>query len=237
MTIKLSLLAAASCAIFASSVLSAEPKDDVKKAAKQLAGKSNYSWVANTKNEGDSAAPGPGAIEGQTEKGGFTYVTMSVGNNDIEMAFKGDKAAIKRQDEWQGTDELEGNDAWIGARLKAFKAPAAEAEELLGKIEDLKKGDDNVYSGNLTESGAKDLIARARRRGGDGPDGAKGSAKFWIKDGVLSKYLYNVQAKLTVGQDKREVDLNRTTTIEIKDVGSTTVKVSSAAKKKLEKSN
>src|ERR1051325_5374008 len=153
MTTRLSL--AAFCLILAFSLLGAEPKDDVKKAARNLGEKSNYSWVATTKNEGDSNTPGPGAVEGQSEKGGFTYVTMTVGNNDIEMAFKGDKAAIKRQDEWQGTDELEGNDAWIGARLKAFKAPAAEAEELLGKVEDLKKGDDNTYSGNLTESGAK----------------------------------------------------------------------------------
>jgi hypothetical protein len=50
---------------------------------------------------------------------------------------------------------------------------------------------------------------------------------------VLSKYQYNLQGKLTVGDDKREVEFNRTTTVEIKDVGSTTVKVPDEAKKKL----
>ena len=39
--------------------------------------------------------------------------------------------------------------------------------------------------------------------------------------------------KLTVGEDKREVEINRTTTVEIKEVGTTKVKVPEEAKKKL----
>jgi len=223
------LFAFSSAALFA-----ADPKDEVKAAARKLGEKANYSWTATPKSEGDSIAAGAGAMEGQAEKGGITYVTMSVGNNDVEMAFKGDKAAIKREDEWQATDELEGNNAWIAARLKVFKAPVAEAEELLGKIEDLKKAE-GVYSGELSDSAVKEFISRGRRRGGNDAEEVKGWAKFWIKDGVLSKYQYNVQGKLTVGQDKREVSINRTMTVDIKEVGSTTLKVPAAAKKKLEK--
>jgi hypothetical protein len=216
------------------SLVAADPKDEIKAAARKLADKQNYSWTATPKSEGDGIAAGAGVIEGQTEKGGFTYVTMTVGNNDIEMAFKGDKAAIKREDEWQATDELEGNNAWIADRLKAFKAPAAEAAEFVGKIEELKNAD-GVYSGDLSESQVKEIMARGRGRRGAEPEGAKGWAKFWIKDGLLSKYQYNVQGKLTVGQDKREVSVNRTTTVEVKEIGSTTLKVPSGAKKKLEK--
>ena len=50
---------------------------------------------------------------------------------------------------------------------------------------------------------------------------------------MLSKYQYKVQGKLTVGEDKREVEINRTTTVEIKDLGSTKVKLPEEAKKKL----
>jgi len=235
MTAKSSVLAFSILAWATASLFSAEPKEQVKAAAKSLAQKANYSWVTTSKNEGDGNLPAPGPMEGQAEKGGYTYVSFSVGNNDVEMAFKGDKAAIKREDQWEATDELEGNNAWIAARLKAFKAPAAEAEEIASKIEDLKKNEDNSYSGTIGEVAAKELINRARRRGGNGPEGAKGSARFWVKDGVLSKYEYNVQGKLTVGQDNREVEINRTTSVEIKEVGSTTLKVPSAAKKKLEK--
>ena len=216
------------------SVLSVEPKEEVKTAAKKLAQKPNYSWLSTPKAEGGGNA-GAGPAEGKTEKGGFSYVTFSLGNTDIELAFKGEKGAIKRPDEdWKGAEELEGNSAWIARRLKAFKAPAAEAEELADNVSEWKKGEGNIYSGPLTEAGVKELFARVRRReGGDGPEDAKGSAKFWIKDGVLTKYQYNVQGKITVGADKREVEVNRTTTVEIKDVGETTVKIPEEAKKKL----
>jgi hypothetical protein len=38
---------------------------------------------------------------------------------------------------------------------------------------------------------------------------------------------------MTVGQDATEIEINRTTTVEIKDVGTTTVTVPDEAKKKL----
>jgi hypothetical protein len=230
---KTSFLTISLLALFTYSVISAEPSADVKAAAKKLAAKSNYSWASTPKSEGGNS-PGSGPSEGQTEKDGFTYVTFSIGNTDIELAFKGDKAAIKREGEWQGSDQLEGDSAWIARRLKQFKAPAAEAEDLLEKVDELKKGENGIYSGDLTEAGVKDLFSRLRRReAGPTPEGAKGWAKFWITDGTLSKYQYKVQGKLTVGEDKREVEINRTTTVEIKDVGNTKVKVPEEAKKKL----
>ena len=230
---KTSLLTVSALVLFTCSVTSAEPAAEVKAAAKKLAGKPSYSWTSTPKSESGNT-PGSGPTEGQTEKDGFTYVTFSIGNNDVELAFKGDKAAIKREGEWQASDQLEGDSAWIARRLKQFKAPAAEAEDLLEKVEDLKKGDNGVYTGDLTEAGVKDLFSRLRRReAGPTPEGAKGWAKFWITDGVLSKYQYKVQGKLTVGEDKREMEINRTTTVEIKDVGTTKVKVPEEAKKKL----
>ena len=230
---KTSLLTISILGLFAYSVTSAEPTADVKAAAKKLAAKANYSWTSTPKSESGNS-PGSGPTDGQTEKDGFTYVTFSIGNNDVELAFKGDKAAIKREGDWQTSDQLEGDSAWIARRLKQFKAPSAEAEDLLEKVDGLKKGENGVYSGDLTESGVKELFSRLRRReAGPTPEGAKGWAKFWIADGALSKYQYKVQGKLTVGEDKREVEINRTTTVEIKDVGTTKVKVPEEAKKKL----
>jgi hypothetical protein len=120
--------------------------------------------------------------------------------------------------------------------FRNYKAPAAQAEELAGKIEGLKK-DGDVYGGALTEEGAKSLMTFGRGGGqgggGAGPDiaGAKGTIKFWLKNGALSKYEYNVQGKVTFNNNEREI--NRTTTIEIKDVGTTKVDVPEEAKKKL----
>jgi len=231
---KKSLLAFVSLVVVTGTVLAADPKDDVKAAAKKLAAKTNYSWVSTPKSEGDRASAGAGPMEGVTEKDGFTAVTFTLGNNEIELAFKGDKAAIKREGEWATADELQGDSAWIARRLKQFKLPADEAEDLIEKTPELKKKDEGLYSGELSEAGVKELFARVRRReSGAAPEEAKGWTKFWIKDGVLTKYQYNVQGKLTVGEDKREVEINRTTTVEIKEVGGTKVKVSDEVKKKL----
>jgi hypothetical protein len=152
----------------------------------------------------------------------------------MESAKKGEKAAFKGEDGWEMVDEQsEGPGQFVARRMKAFKAPGAEVGELADKASSLKVAD-GVISGDLTEDGAKDLLTVFRRAGGDRPNpkNAKGSVKIWIKDGVLTKYEYNVQGRIP-GRDGDEVDVNRTTTVEIKDVGSTKLGLSDDVKKKL----
>src|SRR5438552_13042924 len=177
----LGFLSAVTLAAFA-----AEPKEELKAAAKKLGQQPNYSWSLRSKSQ--NGAGGPGAdSDGKTEKDGYTLVTISFGNTDIDVVLKGDKAAIKREDEWKSTDELQGNDAATARRLKAFKLPAAEVAAFADQLEDVKKGEDGVYSGEFTDAGVKELFARVRRSR-TAPTDAKGSAKFWIKDGLLTKY-------------------------------------------------
>ena len=115
----------------------------------------------------------------------------------------------------------------MGAMLLNFKAPAAQAQDIVGKTKDLKKEGD-VYSGDLTEEGVKSVAAFRRGGNAEVKDG-KGSAKFWVKDGVLTKFEYSVKGKRTFND--QEFDIDRTVTTEIKDVGTTKVVVPEAAKK------
>ncbi len=71
------------------------------------------------------------------------------------------------------------------------------------------------------------------RGGANAPEisGARGSVKFWVKDGLLSKYEIKVQVEVCFNGNDRDVD--RTTTVEIKDIGSTKVQVPADAKKRL----
>ncbi len=72
---------------------------------------------------------------------------------------------------------------------------------------------------------AKEMLSSGR--GGNQPPtatGAKGTIKFWVAEGVLSKYEFKVQGKMTFGGNE----------VEIKNVGSTKVEVPEDAKKKLE---
>ncbi len=222
--------------LLAGSLMAAE-SDDIATAAKKLADQ-NYSWKTTiTVPEGSQFRPGP--TEGKTEKGGYTSVSMTRGENTTVAILKGDKGAVNLEGSWQTLAELTsgepGPGTFMARRLSTFKAPAAEAQELASKAKDLKKEGD-VYSGTLPEDAAKSLMTFGfgRRGGGQGPtiSNAKGSVKFWLKDGALTKYEYNVQGTMSFNGNDNEV--NRTTTTEIKDVGSTKVEVPAEAAKKFE---
>ncbi|HET7623760.1 MAG TPA: hypothetical protein VFM25_00740 [Verrucomicrobiae bacterium] len=210
------------------------PKDDALAAAKKLGDSASYSWKT-TVAVPDSARFKPGPTDGKTEKGGFTDVKMTFGDNTMEIVTKGDKAVFMNQDgEWQTPAEAENDQGFgrfISRMVRDFKAPAAQAEELANGAKELKK-DGDVISGDLTEDAAKSLMS-FRRRGGNGPEisNPKGSVKFWTKDGVLSKYEFSVKGSMDFNGNT--VDMDRTTTVEIKDVGSTKVEVPDAAKKKI----
>lgn len=224
-------------------LLAADSGNEVKDAARKLAEKGNYSWKTTTEAAGGGGGGRfrPGPTEGKTEKDGYTFLSMTRGDNTLDAVLKGSKGAIKTPNEgWKSLAE-ETADAgggqrnparFIGRMLQNFKAPAAQAEDLAGKAKELKSSE-GAYSGDLTEEGAKSLLTLGRGRGGNAPEisGAKGSVKFWIKDGVLSKIQFNVQGKVSFNGNDRDVD--RTTTIEIKDVGTTTLTVPEDAKKAL----
>ena len=56
----------------------------------------------------------------------------------------------------------------------------------------------------------------------------KGSTKFWLKEDALTKYEFNIQGKVTAGE--REIDVNQTIAVEIKEVGKTKIEVPDEAK-------
>lgn len=86
-----------------------------------------------------------------------------------------------------------------------------------------------MYSGSLTEAGARALMSFRRTGGGPTISNAKGSVKFWLRDGELAKY----QAQGRMTWNENEVDIDRETTVEIRDVGTTKVELPAAAKAKL----
>jgi len=227
-----------SIALMTVSLIAADssPKDDVTSAAKKLGEKPNYSWKTTVVvPEGAQFRPGP--TDGKTEKDGFTHVTARFGDNTAQTVLKGDKGAVTNQEgEWQSLAEAEQEEGFGRFRAlmaRNLKTPAVQAADLAAAAKDLKKDGDS-YSGDLTEDGAKTFLTfRPRAAGGDGPavSNAKGSVKFWLKDGELSKYEFKVTGKVSFNGNDRDVD--RATTVEIKDVGTTKVEVPEGAKKKL----
>lgn len=213
------------------------PKDEVTSAAKKLGEKANYSWKTTVVVPEDAPFK-PGPQEGQTEKDGVTHLKISFGDNTTEVFLKGEKAAVSNPDGgWQTLDELansEGPGRFFATMFRNYRTPVVAATESADGTKELKK-DGDAISGDLTEAGAKTLLTFRRRGPNDeGPTAtnAKGSIKFWVKDGLLSKYEYKVTGKLDLNGDA--IDVDRKVTVEIKDVGTTKIEIPEAAKKKFE---
>ncbi len=226
-------------ALVAASAIAADstPKDDVKAAAKKLG--ENYSWKSSVENAGGRGFGGP--TDGKTADG-KTWISMSFGDNSMEAYLTGaEKGAVKTQDGWRSLSEASQDDgggfnpgAFAARMMRNYKTPATQAAELADQTKSLTKEGD-VFSGELTEEGAKALLSFRRRGGGggEGPSisGATGTVKFWVQDGKLTKYQFQVKGSISFNGNDRDVD--RTTTVEVKDVGTTKIEVPEEAKAKL----
>ena len=205
-------------------------------AAKQLGDKGNYSWTMATK-EADGGAGRLGPIDGKTDASKLMFLSLTPGGIPVEVYMKGDKGTARALEGWQTLDEIAqtgGSAAAIVRYLKTYKAPAAQSAELAGDLKEVKEAD-GALSGELKDEALKKiLIIGMRQREGQEPPkitDSMGTVKFWVKEGALTKYEINVQGKITSGE--RVNDINRTMTIEIKDVGTTKIEVPEEAKPKL----
>ncbi|HXJ59827.1 MAG TPA: hypothetical protein VNU68_24550 [Verrucomicrobiae bacterium] len=212
----------------------AEPKTDIADAIKKLADQANYSWTVTQKTSGsETAARRDGGIEGQAEKGGLVLVKTTSGDTSYQAAFKGEKVVVNFNEDWVEPSELPVDNGRIEQRLKALKTtPVEQATSLAEKSKDLKAAKDGEYSGELTSEAALAFFKLLGRRAMEATE-AKGTVKFWVKDGRLAKYEFAVQGKITTGTDKKEVEISRTTTVEVKEVGSTKISLPEGARNRL----
>jgi hypothetical protein len=228
----------------------ADAKEDATAAAQKLGDAQNYSWKQTVESAGGGGGRGGfGNMEGKTEKGGVTMTSAQRGDNTVVTYRKGDKVVMQNPDgDWMTAEEMaaaraaNGNGGGGGQRRgrggpPQFRLPAETASDLISKANDLAAAD-GVITGNLSEDAIKQLLAGGRGRRGGGAGGtppeisnAKGTVKVWTKDGAISKFEYHVTG--TVSRNGNDTDVDRTTTVEITDVGSTKIDVPEAAAKKL----
>lgn len=230
-----SLLIVALFSLATSLLSAADGRDKITTAAQQLGTKPGYSWTTTTR-ESDGRGGPLGPIDGKTEKSGLTWLSFVVGGLPVEVYMQGTNGTAKAFEGWQTFDEVARTGASPAAvirYLRSYQTPATESAALAGKIKELKPVDD-ALTGDLPEDTVKEmLLIGTRRREGQEPQTAdtKGTIKFWLKEGTLTKYEINVQGKVTSGD--RESVINRTVKIEIKDVGTTKLEVPAEAKQKM----
>jgi len=246
----------------AGSLLAADPKDTVTAAAKKLADGGNYTWksTVDAGEGGFGSGVTQGKTAGGlswTSTPGFAF-----GGGDAppptERLFKGTNSATKNQEgKWQTAEEIAAEAAanggggfggFGGFGGGSLVLPTTAITDLLADVKSLKD-DNGVLVGDLTDDGAKgNLMPFGRRRGGapgggpggpgggggftpPEPTGAKGSVKFWIKDGMVTKYEMKNSGNMSFGGN--DIAINRTTTVEFSEVGSTKVDAPAEIVKKL----
>src|SRR5437867_7820392 len=111
--------------LIAGSVLAAD-SDEVKAAARKLADQSNYSWKTTVAvpEGGGGGRFRPGPTEGKTEKDGYTWLSLTFGDNTTLAIIKGDKGAAKVEGEWRSVAEMaeeQGPGAFIARMLRNYK--------------------------------------------------------------------------------------------------------------------
>ena len=215
------------------------PKDVVQGAATTLSTAANYTWQS-TVDMGANSQFQPGPTDGKTEKGGYTTLSTSFNDTTSEGVLKGTNGAVKSDTGWQtlaaAVSDAAGGGGFnpstmIVRNLQNLKTPAVEVTNLLAQSKELKK-DADAISGDMTEDGAKALLATSGGRGGATPPtvtNPKGSVKFWVTDGKLVKYQVHISGTVSRNGNDREVD--RTTTTVIKEVGTTKITVADEVKK------
>jgi hypothetical protein len=204
---------------------------------------------------GGRGGRGGGPTSGKITKDGYMLITRGgFQGNTTETITKGEKSVTKNQEgQWQTPEEMAaafggggGGGGFGGGRgfgrggAGATRLPTLDAQELLAAVSELKSAD-GALSGDLSKEAVNARLSPFGGRGFGGggggeapppPADAKGSVKYWLKDGALSKYEFTVQGTMDFGGN--EFPINRTTTVEFKDVGSTKVEVPEDAKKKLQ---
>jgi hypothetical protein len=235
-------------AVFSAAICYAAPADDVRAAVKKLADAPNYSWSTTVQNAGGAGGGGRGGgfgggpQSGVAEKDGFAVITRETQNGPSQTVRKGEKVVLQNQEnQWVTPEEFMaafggggGRGGGAGGALFGGTLPADDLNALAAAATDLTAAD-GVISGKLNAEATAQRLAfgRGGRGGGGGqpPANAAGTVKFWVKDGAISKYEVNVKG--TVTGRGGEVQVDRTTTTEIKNVGSSKAAVPPDALKKI----
>jgi len=213
-------------------VLAADPVDEVNDAAKKLADTGNYSWRSVTNDASNSLTV---VVDGQTQEDGSTLIKLTGGGSYAQIALRGRNSVLNVGGGWQTADEAA--DQPQAARfMSSVMSPALVASQIASRLDDLKP-QGNVFTAQLSGGEVSNLLRPlysldAIRTRGMNNAGAKASIKFWIKDGLLEKFQVHITGTSSRGGADTAVD--RTVTVDFRDVGKTKVSLPEQAKKKLE---
>lgn len=117
---------------------------------------------------------------------------------------------------------------------KTLSRPHEEIAIIVVGASDLKM-DGDVLTGTLSDTAAKLLLVHAGQKEIT-PLLASGTFRFWVQDGVLTRYEVKLNGRLAVitNGSRREVEVHQTATTDLRNLATTTFDLPDEAKKKLD---
>lgn len=228
----------------------ASTTDDIRAAVDKLSEAPNYSW--STTSEGGNRRFAGGTTTGVAENGGYAVITHETPRGTLRTVERDGKRAVETPEGWLMPDAMRqgargpgrneeppggpGRESRRPGGMRPFMGagalPAEELQRVVDAVQDWEPSGD-AFKGTLPA----DFFARGMpgRRGGQ-PNAAPagtGTATIWIQDGIVTKYQLHMEMSFT-GRNGEERNIDRTTTTELTEVGTTTVDVPAEAREKLD---
>lgn len=217
--------------------------DDLKSAVRKLSEAASYTWSVESSAAGDTAekyAAGP--LDGKTEKGGFTWIRTRE-TPPIEIGLKAQKMVVRLDEGWALEQDLASGarlrphaNLTLVRSLKTHPRPAAQAALLLKHSKDLKEGVPGYFTATLEEAGVKELLRQSIRMGRNPEVTPKdGTVAFTTRDGVVVRYEYSLHGDVSYPAPAASTwTAELRSTVDIKEIGTTSVELPEEARKKLE---
>ena len=237
----------------------ATPRDDVAAAIQKLADSGDYAW--RTVPFAEDAAP-PDAdfetiparfeqtaqdqIEGKVQKDGLVALRAQIGDAVVGFYMHHAHMAIQTtQGQWTSETQLL-SQGYLSipdqllTQAEFLLPPAVEARQYFERIQNIHREGD-AYVGEIPQDAAIAMLEERKRKQNDGKEWrlaeAKATVKFWISDGVLSKYQvhWTIDPYICVfglNEWANESDITETTAIS--DNGKTTIHLPPEAEAELD---
>lgn len=260
---KSALLFCSLAALLVAGQLRAGPTDSAILAAMKLGDQPNYSWTASVVRDSRSyTIEGKTLVGSYTQVTVPASLALPASNpslrgrvsrgsteSEVVAIFKGDeKYVVETSEGWLTPAEFSslppaprtgsGRQRGLVSTLPltfAISQPHEDIGIIIGSSTDLRVDEGGIVSGRLSDTAARLLLLPPNQEKVS-PEQATGSFKFWISNGMLTRYEIQINGIVSIdlGGSRRLVRTTQTVTTEIKEVGTTKLTVAPELKAKLE---
>lgn len=222
-----------------------DAKGDVEQALQKLAAAESFSWVAMTIEETDGKDPKLAeTVEGKWVRGGWSRLSRPKTKSTTDAFMKNDRLALMTSQGWKSVDLKDlapggakpAKDIRPAQDLLHAKAPLAQARVLLGRMNEVGRRENGLYSGRMAPLNVPIILEYAATAGLKLPtlEDTEIRVNFRINEGVLGSYELVVSGRNAKSKNPQTAGRLVSMAVDFTEVGTTTLEVPDEARKLLE---